>query len=129
MKPSKKLKNKNILNKLIIDTISDDMVWVYIGANEDNNNINYIFITFENIIGDKFLIFEIHLNTKIDLSKMRIYMQNTNKDDVIPIKNIEYSSKIKVLGYNILKDVEYDVNMDKKTLSDIKNKLIPIFKI
>lgn len=128
MKESKKLKNKNILNKLIYDTISNEIEWLYIGSGEEYNNINYVFINVENIIGDKFLVFELNLNTNIDLSKIRIYMQNSNRDDTIPIKNIYYSSKIKTLGKNLLKNLDQnDDNVDDEILSDIQKNLIPVF--
>lgn len=120
-----KSRTKNILNKLIEDTISYEISWVYIGTTNKDGLLKNIFINFENIIGDKYLVIEFHIYDKIYLNKIFIYMQNNINNSKINIKEIEYSSKIKTLSHYVLESVLSTTDDDN--FLDIFNKLKNIY--
>lgn len=121
-------KNKTVLNRLIDETISSDIDWTYYGSTTDkeNNKHKSVFASFINIIGDKFLILELNIYNETDLTKLFMYMQNSQADDKIEIKEISYSTKVKVLAEKVLKNVrEYN---DSEDFEDIYEELIPLYK-
>lgn len=120
-----KLRTKNILNKLINDTISEEISWIYIGTTNKDGLFKNIFINFENIIGDKYLVVELHIYDKIYLNKIFIYMQNNINNNKINIKEIEYSSKIKTLSHYVLESIL--ATTDDDNFLDIYNKLKNIY--
>jgi hypothetical protein len=120
-----KLRTKNILNKLINDTISEEISWIYIGTTNKDGLLKNIFINFENIIGDKYLVVELHIYDKIYLNKIFIYMQNNINNNKINIKEIEYSSKIKTLSHYVLESILSTTDDDN--FLDIYNKLKNIY--
>lgn len=118
----KNLKNKSILVKLIDLTIDDSLNWTYIGKTKDY----YSFLSYENIVGDKYLIMEINIFEQPYLNKLKIYMQNYKEKQKIDCKVIDYSTKLKTLIFNVLKNIiSYN---DDGNFKEIYDDLIKIYR-
>jgi len=109
-------KNQIILRRLIHQTLLEDINWVYLGetmTKGTKNQKKYVFISFVNLFGDKFLVLELNLYEKKELNKILLYMQNSVTDKKIHIKEIKYSTKVTKLSVDVLTLMNDDNQFDE----------------
>jgi len=115
MTQAKQRKNKVLLSRIIKDTLSYKMNWMYIGSSKDK----HVFISPECIIGKKFIIIEIDMYMNKNKNKLYVYMQNISSDDKYYLKEIQYSKKLIELSRYVLSDIaSYSDNSEFKEVYD-----------
>jgi len=120
-------KNKNILNKLISDTQSDEMFWDYVGRSKESvsKRIKYVFISSINLHANKFLVIEMPMFERKQFNKLNIYLQSSSSksDYRVDVKEIPSSSKIIDLCIYILNSVikNNDYSDDSEEISILNN--------
>jgi hypothetical protein len=123
-----KVKNRNVLKRLIKDTSDNMITWTYINSTIDSKRkkVKHIFIAAEHLHGSKYLVVEVVMYQRFGYNNIEIYMQSSNADYKIHVKGITGGSKTLELCYRILENVR-NYNEDEKFL-EVYVDLFPIYE-
>ena len=116
-------KNRLMINNIIKKTKYDNISWSHIGSDSTSS----VFMTFNNIIGDKYLIIELHASLNNPVSEIIIYMENSINNNKIQINKIS-SNKSKNINHlvklviNNIKDNDHSDEID-----EIHNKIFSVY--
>jgi len=116
-------KNRLMINNIIKKTKYDNISWSHIGSDSTSS----VFMTFNNIIGDKYLIIELHASLNNPVSEIIIYMENSTNNNKIQINKIS-SNKSKNINHLVKLVIDNIRNDDlSDEIDEIHNKIFSVY--
>lgn len=103
---SESMKSKVIIERMVNETKTEEMDWIFLGVGLDDDGKKNIFMSFINLYGAKNLIMELLLYKSKNKNRLLIYMENQKTNDTISIKEIKFNEKIMKLSLTVLESVK-----------------------
>lgn len=120
------MKSNTIIERMIKETTTEGMDWIFLGVGMDESGKKNIFMSFVNLYGAKNLIIEVLMYRDKHKNKILIYMENSKTNEQIPLKDIKFNKNIMRLCLSVLESVkEY---LDDEDFLEIYKELKPLYK-
>lgn len=123
---NKSMKSNTIIERMVDETKTENMDWVFLGVGIDDGGKKNIFMSFVNLYGNKNLIMELIMYRTNHKNKLLIYMENAKTNDTIPLKEIKFNTKLIELSLRVLESVKS--YSDEKEFLEIHDELLPVYK-
>jgi len=121
------MKSNTIIERMMNETSTDGMDWIFLGVGMDEGGKKNIFMSFVNLYGAKNLIIEVLMYKDKHKNKILIYMENAKTNDQIPLKDIKFNKNITKLCLKVLDSVKG--YLDDEEFLDIYKELKPLYKV